>query len=185
MQDQEIAAYDGQRVTITFNEYDEHPQTGDTEVSGQFTGTGRLIYRPPVRAGELGTVVFFPDDGGLSTTMYAHDVVAVAPLTEPAMQLWLAVPSPDSRSREVEGLVIRAVTEQHALGQAAEYVADVTWAAKPLTPDGPAGIVFGAERACWELPAAWDAAELGVVLVGPVVGCRRILAALLGGPRPR
>jgi hypothetical protein len=46
MQDHEIAAYNGQRVTITFNEYDEHPKTGRMEVSGRFSGTGRLIFRP-------------------------------------------------------------------------------------------------------------------------------------------
>lgn len=156
MQDHEIAAYNGQRVTITFNEYDEHPQTGRMEVSGRFSGTGRLIFRPPVRPDENGTVVFFPDDGGLSTTMYAHDIVSVVSVTEPDMQLWLALPSQDSKSSEVEGLVIRAVTEQHALDQAGEYVGDVAWTAKPLTAGGPPGILFGAERACWELLAAWD-----------------------------
>jgi hypothetical protein len=156
MQDHEIAAHNGQRVSITFNEHDERPPTGDMQVSGQFTGTGRVIYRPSVHPDATGTVVFFPDDNGLPTTMYSHDVVAVAPITEPTMQLWLTIPAPFSKSFAVEGLVIRAPSEQHALDQATEYVSDVTWIAKPLATDGPAEIVFGAERACWELPAAWD-----------------------------
>ncbi len=68
------------------------------------------------------------------------------------MQLWLVTAI--DNAPEVDFLVIRATDEDHAIVQASEYVAEQTWTAKPLSADGPAAILCGAERSCWELTDA-------------------------------
>jgi len=69
------------------------------------------------------------------------------------MQLWLVQPDPWGSGDGVDGLVIRAETKQAAEALAADYhePGGGVWLAKPLTPEGDAKILFGAERSCWEL----------------------------------
>jgi hypothetical protein len=68
------------------------------------------------------------------------------------MNLYLVTAT--DRTPDVDFLLIRARDERDAIDQAAEYVADQTWTAKLLTTDGPAQILAGAERSCWELTGA-------------------------------
>src|SRR6266568_633735 len=69
------------------------------------------------------------------------------------MQLWLVQPDPWGSGDGVDGFVIRAESKQAAEVMATEYhePGNGVWLAKPLTPEGDAKILFGAERSCWEL----------------------------------
>ncbi len=69
------------------------------------------------------------------------------------MSLWLVQPDPWGSGDGVDGFVIRAESKQAAEAMATDYheCGHGVWLAKPLTPEGDAKIVFGAERSCWEL----------------------------------
>lgn len=73
--------------------------------------------------------------------------------SEASTQLWLVQPDPWGSGDGVDGLVIRAASKQAAAAMAADYhePGRGVWLAKPLTPEGDAEILFGAERSCWEL----------------------------------
>jgi hypothetical protein len=67
------------------------------------------------------------------------------------MQFWLVQPDPWGSGDGVDGLVIRAESKPAAEAMAADYHRGPNWAAKLLSLEGDAQVIFGAEQSCWGL----------------------------------